>query len=206
MITLQNFKETIQKIFKEEPPFDPDKYFRIVPNRLTEETKKELLKLANEKDAFVDISYKVSFFKYPSKLQKFAPWGVAQMLRVTEEGSTIHKDNSRTNEFDGTYMPRRTVINYPLTDNTPRTNWYDDNKNLVCTTEYNTKLYPSLPDSCFTLEGKNNNAAILNTGGGYHNVEFTEGDKPRIVFQLCFDSDIDDIAALFKYQYGGYNI
>ena len=42
MITLQNFKETIQKIFKEEPPFDPDKYFRIVPNRLTEETKKRI--------------------------------------------------------------------------------------------------------------------------------------------------------------------
>ena len=53
MTTLQNF----------------NKYFRIVPNRLTEKTKKELLKLANEKDAFVDISYKISFFKNP----KWAP-------------------------------------------------------------------------------------------------------------------------------------
>ena len=171
MTTLQNF----------------NKYFRIVPNRLTEKTKKELLKLANEKDAFVDISYKISFFKYPSKLQKFAPWGVAQMLKVNEEDSKIHKDNSRTNEYDGTYIPRRTVINYPLTDNPPSTNWYDDNKKLVTTTEYN-------------------NAAILNTGGCYHNVEFKKGDKPRIVFQLCFESDIDDVDDMFKYAYGGYNI
>ena len=183
-----------------------NKYFRIVPNRLTEKTKKELLKLANEKDAFVDISYKISFFKYPSKLQKFAPRGVAQMLKVNEEDSKIHKDNSRTNEYDGTYIPRRTVINYPLTDNPPNTNWYDDNKKLVTTTKYNTKLYPSLPDSCFTLNGKNNNAAILNTGGCYHNVDFKKGDKPRIVFQLCFESDIDDVADMFKYAYGGYNI
>jgi hypothetical protein len=81
MTTLQNFKNTWDKFFsKDKIPVDTGKYFRIVPNRLTEETKKELLKLANEKDAFVDISYKVSFFKYPSKLQKFAPWGVAQML------------------------------------------------------------------------------------------------------------------------------
>ena len=28
-------------------------------------------------------------------------------------------------------IPRRTVINYPLTDNPPNTNWYDDNKKLV---------------------------------------------------------------------------
>lgn len=207
MIISQSFKDTWNKFFsKDKIPVDTGKYFRIVPNRLTEETKKELLKLANEPDAFVDISYKVSFFKYPSKLQKFAPWGVAQMLRVSEEDSTIHKDNNRTNEFDDTYMPRRTVINYPLTDNPSKTNWYDDNKNLVATTTYDKQLYPSLPDECFTLEGKNYNAAILNTGGGYHNVEFKNGDEPRIVFQLCFDSDIDDVHEMFKYMYGGYRI
>jgi len=183
-----------------------DQYYRIVPNRLTEKTKGELLELAYEKDAFVDISYKISFFKYPSKLQKYAHFGVAQMLKVTEEDSKIHKDNSRTNEYDGTYIPRNTVINYPLTDNLPSTNWYDDNKNLVTTTEYNKRLYPSLPDNCFTLDGKNYNAAILNTGGCYHNVDFKKGDDARIVFQLCFESDIDDVWQLFRYMYGGYNI
>ena len=160
--------------------FDP--YYRQITNRLSEETKKELLKLAREEDAFVDISYKVSFFKYPSKLKKFAPYGVAQMLRVTEEDSKIHKDNNRTNEFDNTYMPRNTVINYPLTDNPSRTNWYDDDKNLVTTTEYN------------------GHAAILNTGGCYHNVDFKEGDGERIVFQLCFEESLDEVWNLWNTQ------
>jgi hypothetical protein len=158
--------------------FDP--YYRQITNRLSEETKKELLKLAHEKDAFVDISYKVSFFKYPSKIQKFAPYGVAQMLRVTEEDSKIHKDNNRTNEFDGTYMPRNTVINYPLTDNPSSTNWYDDEKNLVTTTEYDKY------------------AAILNTGGCYHNVDFKNGDGERIVFQLCFEESLDEVWNLWN--------
>jgi hypothetical protein len=157
-----------------------DQYFRIVPNRITEKTKGELLELAYEKDAFVDISYKISFFKHPAKLQKYAPYGVAQMLRVTEEGSKIHKDKNRYNEFDGIYMPRNTIINYPLTDNPAGTNWYDEEKNLLTTTEYN------------------GHAVILNAGGYYHNVDFKRGDKPRIVFQLCFEESLEEVWNLWN--------
>jgi hypothetical protein len=157
-----------------------DPYYRQITNRLSKETKKELLKLAHEKDAFVNTGYNISFFKYPSKLQKFAPYGVGQMLKVTEEDSKIHKDNNRTNEFDGIYMPRKTVINYPLTDNPSRTNWYDDEKNLVTTTEYD------------------KHAAIINTGDCYHNVEYKEGDDERIVFQLCFEESLEEVWDLWN--------
>ena len=157
--------------------FDP--YYRQIPNRLSEKTKKELLKLAYEKDAFVNTGYNISFFKYPSKLQKFAPYGVGQMLKVIEKDSKIHKDNGRINEYDGTYMPRNIVINYPLTDNSSNTNWYDDEKNLVTTTEYDKY------------------AAIINIGGCYHNVDY-KGSEERIVFQLCFDESLDEVWNLWN--------
>ena len=46
-----------------------DPYYRVVPNILSESTKKELLEIASKPNAFVDISYKISFFKLPSTIQ-----------------------------------------------------------------------------------------------------------------------------------------
>ena len=155
-----------------------DPYYRQIPNTLSEETKKELLKLANEKDAFVDISYKVSFFKYPSKLQEFAPYGVAQMLRVTEEDSTIHKDRNRNNEFNNIYMPRNAVISWPIQGDGD-TIFYDDDKNIINRVSYN------------------NDGAILNTGGYFHNV-ILNTEQPRIMFQMCFDSSFDDVVSFYE--------
>ena len=60
--------------------------------------------------------------------------------------------------------------------------YYDDDKNLVTTTEYN------------------GHAAILNTGGCYHNVDFKEGDSERIVFQLCFEESLDEVWNLWNTQ------
>ena len=77
-------------------------YYKIVPYAIKDKTKQQLLYLAYEPDAFVDISYKISFFKLPSKLQKFNTTGlncVCQLLRVNESGSTIHKDKNRYNEY-----------------------------------------------------------------------------------------------------------
>lgn len=151
--------------------FDP--YFRMIPNGISEKTKKELLVLAKEPDAFVDNSYKISFFRHPDKLQKYAPYGVAQLLKITEGDGTIHKDRNRYNEYDGTYMPRKSVINYPLTDNPADTVWYDDDKNEVARTVYG------------------NHAAILHVGECYHGVDYN-GKEPRIVFQLCFAEGLND--------------
>ena len=60
-------------------------YYKIVPYAVEENTKQRLLDLAYESDAFVDISYKISFFKLPSKLQKFNTTGldcVCQLLII----------------------------------------------------------------------------------------------------------------------------
>ncbi len=39
------------------------------------------------------------------------------MLKVSESGSKIHKDKNRYNEYENIYMPRQTVISFPLTEN-----------------------------------------------------------------------------------------
>ena len=54
---------------------------------ISDDTKEQLLEIAYAPEAFVDISYKISFFKLPSTIQKFNTTGlncVCQMLRVTE--------------------------------------------------------------------------------------------------------------------------
>ena len=75
-----------------------DPYYAQVPNNISEQTRQQLLEIALTPDAFVDISYKISFLKYPSTIQHFNTTGlncVCQMLRVTESGSKIHKDKNR---------------------------------------------------------------------------------------------------------------
>ena len=44
-------------------------YYKLVPYAISDQTKQELLDIALAPDTFVDISYKISFFKLPSKLQ-----------------------------------------------------------------------------------------------------------------------------------------
>ena len=71
--------------------------YKLVPYAISNETKQQLLELALSPDAFVDISYKISFFKLPSKLQKFNTTGLncaCQMLMVKEPDSVIHKDKN----------------------------------------------------------------------------------------------------------------
>ncbi len=158
-------------------------YYKIVPYAVTENTKEQLLHLAYEPDAFVDISYKISFFKLPSKLQKFNTTGldcVCQLLRVNESGSTIHKDKNRYNEYENLYMPRQTVISFALTKNCGETYFYNDDKKFICNVNY---------------EGY---GAILNTGECYHNVHFTENNDTRIVFQLCFENKFNEVCQIYN--------
>lgn len=160
-----------------------DPYYRQIENMLSEDTKDKLLELALDPDAFMDISYKISFFKFPSKLQKFNTTGInfaCQMLRVSESGSTIHKDNNRHNEFDGTYIPRQTVISFSLTENCGVTHFYDEDQKLVCKADY------------IGL------GAILNTGDHYHNVYFTEDNNTRYVFQLCFEEQYKEVCTIYN--------
>ena len=42
-------------------------YYKLVPYAIKERTRQKLLDLAYAPDAFVDISYKISFFKLPNK-------------------------------------------------------------------------------------------------------------------------------------------
>ncbi len=158
-------------------------YYKLVPYAISNKTKQELLDIATAPDAFVDISYKISFFKRPSTIQKFNTTGLnctCQMLRVTESGSTIHKDRNRYNEFDNLYMPRQTVISFALTSNCGETYFYDDNKNFVCKANY---------------EGQ---GAILNTGQCFHNVHFTKDNNTRIVFQLCFEDTFEQVCKIYN--------
>ena len=158
-------------------------YYKIVPYAIKDKTKQQLLYLAYEPDAFVDISYKISFFKLPSKLQKFNTTGlncVCQLLRVNESGSTIHKDKNRYNEYENLYMPRQTVISFALTENCGETYFYDDNKDFACNVNY---------------EGY---GAILNTGECFHNVHFTENNNTRIVFQLCFEKKFKEVCQIYN--------
>lgn len=158
-------------------------YFKLIPYAITKETKASLLDIAYAPDAFVDISYKISFFKLPSTIQHFNTTGLkctCQMLKVNESGSTIHKDKNRHNEFDGTYIPRQTVISFPLTENCGSTYFYDEDKKFVCEANYD------------------NHGAILNTGGYYHNVYFTEDNNTRIVFQLCFEEEYSEVVRIYE--------
>ena len=80
-------------------PQSYEPYYKLTHYMLGENTRKKLLDIANAPGAFVDISYKISFFKLPSTIQHFNTTGlncVCQMLRVTESGSKIHKDKNKT--------------------------------------------------------------------------------------------------------------
>lgn len=157
-------------------------YYKLVPYAISEHTKKQLLDIAYSPDAFIDISYKISFFKLPGTLQHFNTTGlncVCQMLRVNEPDSTIHKDKNRYNEFDNTYMPRQTVVSFALTENCGTTYFYNDNKEFVCAADYSGK------------------GAILNTGSYNHNVHFTHSDNTRIVFQLCFEEEFNNVCKIW---------
>lgn len=158
-------------------------YFKLVPYAISTETKAKLLDIAYAPNAFVDISYKISFFRFPGTLQVFNNTGldcVCQMLRVNEPDSTIHKDKNRYNEFDNTYIPRQTVVSFALTENCGTTFFYDDNKNFSCEANYYGK------------------GAILNTGEYYHNVNFTKDNNTRIVFQLCFEETFNEVCELYQ--------
>ena len=158
-------------------------YYKLVPYAISDQTKQELLDIALAPDTFVDISYKISFFKLPSKLQHFNTTGLkctCQLLRVNEPDSTIHKDRNRYNEYDKTYMPRQTVVSFALTNNCGETHFYDDNKNFVTSIDYA------------------GHGAILNTGEHYHNVHFTEDNNTRIVFQLCFEETFNEVCEMYQ--------
>jgi hypothetical protein len=160
-------------------------YYKLIPYAISNSTKQELLNIALAPDAFVDISYKISFFKLPSTIQRFNTTGlncVCQMLRVSESGSTIHKDRNRYNEYDNQYMPRQTVISFPLTENGGITQFYNDNKIFACNINYD------------------GSGAILNTGQYYHNVRFTDDNNIRIVFQLCFEETFDKVCELYNLE------
>ena len=163
-------------------------YYKLIPYMISDDTKEQLLEIAYAPEAFVDISYKISFFKLPSTIQKFNTTGlncVCQMLRVTESGSKIHKDKNRYNEYENLYMPRQTVISFPLTNNSGKTHFYDDDENFVCDINYD------------------NQGAILNTGGYNHNVHFTEDNNTRLVFQLCFEEVFEDVCDIYENKLKG---
>ena len=158
-------------------------YYKLIPYAISDQTKQELLDIATAPDAFVDISYKISFFKFPSTIQKFNTTGLnctCQMLRINESDSVIHKDKNRHNEFDGTYIPRQTVVSFTLTENSGVTHFYNDNKMFLCEADY---------------EG---HGAILNTGEYYHNVYFTKDNETRIVFQLCFEETFEQVCKIYN--------
>ena len=158
-------------------------YYKLIPYAISDQTKQELLDIATAPDAFVDISYKISFFKFPSTIQKFNTTELnctCQMLRINESDSVIHKDKNRHNEFDGTYIPRQTVVSFPLTENSGVTHFYNDNKMFLCEADY---------------EG---HGAILNTGEYYHNVYFTKDNETRIVFQLCFEETFEQVCKIYN--------
>ena len=158
-------------------------YYKLIPYMISDDTKEQLLEIAYAPEAFVDISNKISFFKLPSTIQKFNTTGlncVCQMLRVTESGSKIHKDKNRYNEYENLYMPRQTVISFPLTNNGGKTHFYDDDENFVCDINYD------------------NQGAILNTGGYNHNVHFTEDNDTRLVFQLCFEEQFSEVCDIYE--------
>lgn len=164
-----------------------DPYYRQVSYALSEDTRKQLLAIAVAPNAFIDISYKISFFKLPSTIQHFNTTGlncVCQMLRVAETDSKIHKDRNRYNEYENIYMPRSAVINFPLMPTKSKTMFYDDDKTFICSVGYS------------------NCGAILNTGQKYHNVEYLD-TLPRIVFQLCFEESYEEVCTIYDEKLKG---
>jgi hypothetical protein len=156
------------------------KAYHRVHNIFSDEKRKEMVKLANRPGAFVDNSYGISFYKHPLQLDDLEIDGVwqVQMLRQTVKESKIHKDRNRNNEFDNIYMPRNAVISWPIQGDGD-TIFYDDDKNIINRVSYN------------------NDGAILNTGGYFHNV-ILNTEQPRIMFQMCFDSSFDDVVSFYE--------
>ena len=106
---------------------------KLHPSAIKDKTKQQLLYLAYEPDAFVDISYKISFFKLPSKLQKFNTTGlncVCPPLRVNESVAP-HKDKNRYNEYENLYINQTDCDKFCLTENCGETYFYDDNKDFA---------------------------------------------------------------------------
>ena len=164
-------------------------YYKLVPYAITEDTKQKILSFAHAPDAFVDISYKISFFKLPSTIQHFNTTGldcVCQMLKVSESGSKIHKDKNRYNEYENIFMPRQTVISFPLTENCGETWFYNDKEENVAKVNYD------------------GYGAVLNTGEHLHNVYFTKDDNTRIVFQLCFEEKYNEVCTLYEENLKGF--
>jgi|GEM_PF-2482472 hypothetical protein len=156
------------------------KAYHRVHNIFSDEKRKEMVELANRPGAFVDNSYGISFYKHPLQLDDLEIDGVwqVQMLRQTVKESKIHKDRNRNNEFDNIYMPRNAVISWPIQGDGD-TIFYDDDKNIINRVSYN------------------NDGAILNTGGYFHNV-ILNTEQPRIMFQMCFDSSFDDVVSFYE--------
>ena len=156
------------------------KAYHRVNNIFSDEKRKEMVELANKQGAFVDNSYGISFYKHQLQLDDLEIDGVwqVQMLRQTVKESKIHKDRNRNNEFDNIYMPRNAVISWPIQGDGD-TIFYDDDKNIINRVSYN------------------NDGAILNTGGYFHNV-ILNTEQPRIMFQMCFDSSFDDVVSFYE--------
>ena len=102
------------------------------------------------------------------------------MLKQTVEESKIHKDKNRHNEFDDIYMPRATVINWPIQGKGYTVFYAEDKHACIGTVSYT-----------------NESGAILNTGGYNHNV-ILSSDQPRIVFQLCFDTNFERVKDFYE--------
>lgn len=156
--------------------------FHKVKNIFTPEKRKQMIEMAHAPNAFMDNSYGISFYKHPLQLDNLGIDGLwqVQMLKQTVEESGIHKDRNRTNEFDNIYMPRTTVISWPI-EGEGVTQFYDNNKNKISVVEYDK----------YKKDG-----AILNTGEYFHNVKVTKG--PRIVFQLCFDAPFNNVVEYYE--------
>lgn len=151
-------------------------YFRHIDFLISDKTKKLALELS-EGEAFMDNSYHISFFKLPSQLDDLGLPFQLQILKQTKKISKIHRDKNRFNEFDGTWIPRNCVINFPLTGS-GETYFYDEEKNLICKTNYES------------------NGAILNTGKYFHNV-ILNNDVPRIALQFCFEESFNEVSKLY---------
>lgn len=158
-----------------------DNIFYRIKNIFSEEKKQKMLALANRPGAFFDNSYGISFYKHPLELDVLSIDGLwqVQMLKQSVRESKIHKDKNRQNEFDNIYMPRATVMSWPI-QGEGYTCFYDENH-----------------QSCIATVNYNNDGAILNTGGHPHNVILTS-DEPRIVFQLCFEESFETVVKYYE--------
>ena len=151
-------------------------YFRHIDYLISAETKALALELAKD-EAFMDNSYHISFFKLPGQLEDLGLPFQLQILKQTEKVSKIHRDKNRFNEFDGTWIPRNCIMNFPLCGS-GETYFYDEDKNFVCKTDY--KTY----------------GAILNTGKYFHNI-ILNTDEPRIALQFCFEENFDEVSKIY---------